>query len=487
LKTVKFLRTLEDAELIQNLSAPSETTILEAMKIIERGGLRTAFIVKDKKLVGTLADGDIRRALLRGVGFETPVSEIMTKNPLVLKEKNRERDLLNIMLEFQVFIIPILNQFKEIIGAVSLPQVLSKFIDLEPKLEMLKEGFKKDLNLPQILIIGGAGYIGSVLSTHLAKKGYFVRILDIFYYGMDSYSHLSSFENIEIYKGEMKSINTLEKVMQDMDYVIHLGAIVGDPACNSTPDLAIQSNLFATQQIVDICKKLEIRNFIFASTCSVYGAGETKDKLTEESPLKPVSLYAQTKIDSEKYILGKKDGKFRPIILRFATAFGRSYRMRFDLAINVMTANCVFHKQLNIFSGEQWRPFIHIRDIANIIEKIIEKGNKNFEYSVYNCGFNELNYLIKDLVPPFQSVFQNIEVNVDLGKEDNRTYKVSFNRIKAELNPKLQFPIEKGIKEVALFLEKKQMKVPNFDFSSEKYSNFKIMDLGNLQGLYFIE
>ncbi len=217
------------------------------MQIIDKGAYRTAFIVEKKKLVGIVTDGDIRRAIMKGHPLEDTVDSIMTKNPLVIRSELSGNELIKLLLNYGILIIPVVNDHKEIIGVKSLVEEVGKLIDLEPKLDILKQIKNKDQKNPRILIIGGAGFIGSIVSMHLAKQGYFIRILDLFYHGMDSFDVLSNIDNVEIYKGDMRKSKILELAMQDIDYVIHLGAIVGDPACESNPDLALESNFFATQ------------------------------------------------------------------------------------------------------------------------------------------------------------------------------------------------------------------------------------------------
>jgi FlaA1/EpsC-like NDP-sugar epimerase len=228
-------------------------------------------------------------------------------------------------------------------------------IKTEKKLNININTNKKDA----ILVIGGAGFLGSLLVRKLLKNNIKVNVLDLLLYGNTSIRDLYSYEkNLKVIKGDFRSIDKIYEAVDDVYCIVHLGGIVGDPACNIDPKLTFDVNLMATKMVAEVAKGSSINKFIFASSCSVYGASD--EILNEKSMLSPLSLYAKTKLASEDLLLSMKSGNFSPLILRFATLFGLSYRPRFDLVINLFAAKAAIEKKISIFGGDQWRPFIHV-------------------------------------------------------------------------------------------------------------------------------
>jgi nucleoside-diphosphate-sugar epimerase len=221
-----------------------------------------------------------------------------------------------------------------------------------------------------VLVIGGAGYIGSVLVRKLLGRGFSLTILDALLYGDESVRDLYGSPGFELIHDDMRNVEAVVRAMQYADAVVHLGALVGDPVCALDEKLTIEINLAATRMIAEAARGFGVQRFIFASTCSVYGASD--QLLDERSALNPVSLYARTKIDSERVLLALDDARFAPVILRFGTIYGISPRPRFDLVINLLTAKATCEKRITIFGGGQWRPFIHVDDAAEAILKCLE-------------------------------------------------------------------------------------------------------------------
>ena len=221
-----------------------------------------------------------------------------------------------------------------------------------------------------ILVIGGAGYIGSALLPQLLEKGYHVRLLDLLLYGTEPIEKYLEHPNLEIMQADFRQIDKVVEAMREVDAVIHLGGIVGDPACALDEELTTEINLMATRMIAEVAKGSGVRHFVFASTCSVYGASE--QKLDERSELNPVSLYARSKIASEKVLLKMADDHFAPVILRFGTIYGLSGRTRFDLVINLLTAKAIMEDEITIYGGDQWRPFLHVADAAQAVLMVLE-------------------------------------------------------------------------------------------------------------------
>src|SRR6266852_5500796 len=280
-----------------------------------------------------------------------------------------------------------------------------------------------------VLVIGGAGYIGSALLPKLLARGHRVRLFDRMFYGVEPIRNLLDHPNLEIMQADFRRIDKLVEGMRGVDAVIHLGAIVGDPACALDRDLTIEVNLIGTRTIAEVAKGYGIRRFIFASTCSVYGANVGDELLTEESPLNPMSLYAVTKLASERVLMELATEAFSPTSLRFSTIYGISGRTRFDLVVNLLTAKAVIDGEITIQGGDQWRPFLHVDDAAHALLQTLESPLAQIHRQVFNVGSEEQNCtiqqigeLIHELVPTAK--LTNLEAN-----GDQRNYRADFKKI----------------------------------------------------------
>ena len=239
-----------------------------------------------------------------------------------------------------------------------------------------------------ILVTGGAGYIGSVLTRKLVESKYNVKVLDSLIFGQDGISDLVSNESVKLFVDDIRNEKILTDVLKDVDCVIHLAAIVGEPLCNKIPEIATQINELATKKIVDSCKKSGVQRLIFASTCSNYGS--SLETVNEDTPLESLSLYSETKVKSELNVLNSQDKNFEPCVLRFATAYGLSPRMRFDLLLQEFIRDALIDKKISIFGPNHWRPLVHVDDIASACIIAIE-NSKNISGETYNVGDNEQN------------------------------------------------------------------------------------------------
>ncbi len=343
----------------------------------------------------------------------------------------------------------------------------SNFWKLMAKTESLKPD--PDSTVRNVLVIGGAGYIGSALLPKLLAKGYNVRLLDTLLFGKDPIAPILGHPRLEVIRADFRFIDKVVEAVRGMDAVIHLGAIVGDPACSIDEGLTVEVNLTATRVIADVARGSGVKRFIFASTCSVYGASD--QILNEESALNPVSMYARSKIGSERVLLEMTTDQFAPTILRFATIYGLSGRTRFDLVVNLLTAKAVVESAITVVDGDQWRPFVHVDDAANGIMCILESPFELVKNEVFNVGCDTQNYTISQVGDMINKLVPNARVVSSGSGNDRRNYRVSFDRIQSKLGFAPQWSIEQGIEQVILALRSGSIK----DYRDPIYSNVKYL------------
>ena len=318
--------------------------------------------------------------------------------------------------------------------------------------------------IKSILVTGGAGYIGSVLTHKLVELGYNVRIIDSLIYGRDGISDLISKNSVELIEKDIRDEKTLNEAVKDIDCIIHLAAIVGDPFCKKIPVAAKQINEDATKKLVNISKKQGVKRFIFASTCSNYGSASTI--VDENSPIQPLSLYSKTKVNSENFILNTKNSSFEPCILRFATAHGLSPRMRFDLLLQEFLRDAILDKKIRIYGPNSWSPLSHVDDISNACITTIKSSKNLISGQVYNVGNTSENYTKKMLAEIIQEFVPSTEIEITGSKTDLRTYKVSFDKIKNNLKFISKKTIRNSIQDILSKIEK-----GNLDPRASEFSN----------------
>jgi nucleoside-diphosphate-sugar epimerase len=301
-----------------------------------------------------------------------------------------------------------------------------------------------------VLVTGGAGYLGSVTSETLLCAGYRVRVLDSLMHGGMPLLGLYR-PNFSFVKGDVRDAAVVKQALDGIDAIVHLAAIVGDPACARQPELAWQTNYAASIQVYELAREKDIRRMIFASTCSIYGKMEDPNSYANESStLAPVSLYAETKVAVEKKLLrGEPPNTPKATVLRFATLFGLSPRMRFDLTVNEFAMELVTKRKLVVFGEQFWRPYVHVRDAARAIKLVLDSENRKVEGRVFNVGDTMQNYQKKGIVELVRSqVSGDVEIQSVQKKEDPRDYRVSFERIKKELAFGITATVKDGIVEI---------------------------------------
>jgi nucleoside-diphosphate-sugar epimerase len=319
-----------------------------------------------------------------------------------------------------------------------------------------------------VVVIGGAGYIGSHAVELLLAEGHQVRVLDRLMYGRQSLGDFLSHRRFELIEGDATDIMKLTQALSGASAVIHLAGLVGDPACAVDPTFTRHTNIVATRMAKDVAQSLGIFRFIFASSCSVYGTSD--EPVTEDAELKPVSLYAQTKIDSENELLFRGRDNFVMTVLRFATVFGHSRRPRFDLVANLFTAQAITDGLITVIGPQQWRPFIHVRDLARAIVTTLNSDPFVVADQIFNVGDKRLNLTIMQLAEVVKNVtskYRDVTISVSENSQDRRNYAVSFEKIDSLLGFQAATLMEQGIAEMADSLISGQYK----DYHEDLYSN----------------
>jgi nucleoside-diphosphate-sugar epimerase len=302
-----------------------------------------------------------------------------------------------------------------------------------------------------ILVTGGAGYIGSTLVPLFLADGDRVRVLDNLLHGGESLLGVWSHPCFEFVAGDMCDRAQRRGALEGIEAVVHLAAVVGDPACSRRPDLARATNLEGSLALIEDSQRAGVSRFLFASTCSNYGKMIDANKyVDEETELSPVSLYAETKVAVEKALLrsGQNDG-WCPTPMRFATIFGVSTRMRFDLTVNEFTMEMLTKKHLTVFGQQFWRPYVHVRDAARAIQLVLKSPAAKVAGSVFNVGATDQNFQKQQLVEMIRPYAPDAVVEFVHKAEDPRDYRVSFTRITDQLGFTITRTVAQGIEELA--------------------------------------
>jgi nucleoside-diphosphate-sugar epimerase len=321
----------------------------------------------------------------------------------------------------------------------------------------------------KVMITGGAGYLGSILTALLLAEGHKVRVLDSLAHGGESLLGAWCHPGFEFVRGDIRDRATVKAAVSGRDAVVHLAAIVGDPACARNPDLAREVNLDASLQLIGESKQAGVARFVFASTCSNYGRMKDADRyVDEESELSPVSLYAETKVAVEMALLKSRDNNgWSPTPLRFATIYGVSPRMRFDLTVNEFTLEMLTRKHLKVFGEQFWRPYVHVRDAARGIATVLQSPTTKVAGRVFNVGATDQNFQKQQLVELIQPYAPDAVVEFVPKTEDPRDYRVSFSRIAGELGFETSRSVPQGIAEIARLVSERI--IGEFDHS--RYRN----------------
>jgi len=324
----------------------------------------------------------------------------------------------------------------------------------------------------KLLIIGGAGYIGSVLSPSLVQAGYQVTVLDNLIYNQKKLQ--ISNKNFKFILGDLRNKKIINNLVKSNDIIILLAGLVGDPITKKYPLVSSKINNIGIKHIIKVVKKNKIENFIFVSTCSNYGIVKNNILAKENHNLYPLSRYAKDKVKVENFI--KKNifrSKTTTTILRFATAFGLAPRMRFDLTVNEFTKILHEKKNLEIYDTETWRPYCHVKDFSRVIIKVLQSSSEKVGNQIFNCGGVKNNFNKYNIVNKIKKYFPGSKITFLKGQtKDMRSYLVNFSKIKKILNFTPKYSLDYGIKEIIKFLKSTKNKP-----GKDKFGNYLIKNI----------
>jgi len=299
-----------------------------------------------------------------------------------------------------------------------------------------------------ILVTGAAGYVGGTLTRRLlADPETSVVGVDLceMDHGADGVREILDHPRFTMVRADVRDTSALEPLLATSDAVVHLAAVVGDPAGKRDPERTRAINVGASQDLIAASKKAGVKHFVFVSTCSNYGVSDSDTLVTEDGDLNPVSLYAETKVAVEKALLAETE--LPATVCRFATVYGVAPRMRFDLTVNQFTIEALQDGVLEIYGEQFWRPYVHVEDAARAIELVLATPEKSIG-RVYNVGDSGENYtkgmmyeLLKERLPELEAKW--VDIN-----EDPRSYKVSFQRIADELGYATTWTVPTGMDQI---------------------------------------
>lgn len=325
-----------------------------------------------------------------------------------------------------------------------------------------------------VLVVGGAGYVGSMLVRGLLNKGYTVRILDRFYYGGRGIKNIEN--RLEIIQGDMRKVDS--SIFKGIKAVINVGGLSNDPTAEYNPKANYEMNVEATKNLARVTKEKGIKRFIFASSCSIYDLGFGGEDIVqdEEARVSPKAVYSKSKYDAERILLEMADDDFCPVILRKGTIFGFSYRMRYDLVVNTFIKDALTKQRITIFrGGEMWRPLIDISDVVKAYLICLEAPEDKVKSQIFNISHN--NYRISELAYRVQGALGEvgikIEIGVDYTPQNVRSYRVSTKKIESLLGFHATLGVEDSVKNMVKMINKYNYT----DFLNPRYYNIQWMTL----------
>lgn len=306
----------------------------------------------------------------------------------------------------------------------------------------------------KVTVTGGAGYVGACVSEELLHQGHDVRVLDVLLHGQDDVARELGALGAELIRADIRDEDARRRALEGADAVVHLAAVVGDPACARDPEESQDVNVRGSQALVDDVASLGVERVVFASTCSNYGRmADPTVPVDESGELAPVSLYAEQKVGIEKALLSDSPEGVEATCLRFATVYGVAPRMRFDLTVNEFTRDLWAERPLEVFGEHFWRPYVHVRDAARAVALVLAQPPKRVAGDVFNVGHSDENYRKLDLVRLITERLGRGDVEYVHRDEDPRDYKVSFEKFRSELGFEPEMRVPTGVNELVEALE----------------------------------
>jgi len=297
----------------------------------------------------------------------------------------------------------------------------------------------------KVLVTGGAGYIGSILVSALLEKGHNVTCMDRLFFGRDSLAEPLSNPSLDLIKEDVRWFDS--GILRGFDAIIDLAALSNDPSGELDPAKTLDINYLGRARVAKLSKEYSVKHYVLASSCSTYGFQE--GVLNEDSTLNPLTTYAKANALAERDVLLLADAEFSVTVLRMATVYGLSRRMRFDLAINGMVLGLYKTGKIPVMrDGTQWRPFVHIRDVAKAFITIIGSPLDKVNGQIFNVGSNEQNYQIYPLA---KLIGESVGIPFEIewyGSPDKRSYRVDFSKIRKALNYSASYTPRDGAIEV---------------------------------------
>jgi nucleoside-diphosphate-sugar epimerase len=328
----------------------------------------------------------------------------------------------------------------------------------------------------RVLVIGGAGYIGSVLVEELLERGYAVKVFDRLYYSDSGLKKLT--DRIEMSVGDMRTMDP--SVLRGIDAVINIGGLSNDPTAEYNPKANFEINTKATTDSALLCKKHGIKRYIFASTCSIYDIGvESFEKdivFDEKTEVNPKAAYSKSKFEAERSLLKMTDSRFSPVILRKGTIYGFSPRMRYDLVVNTFLKDILSKGYMTAFyGGEMWRPLVSVRDAARAYIACLEAPEEKVRGEIFNLVYS--NFRISEVALRVRAALRSIdvpaEINMNYEYSGVRSYRVSGKKFENVLGFKPIISIEESVKDMVRKIKEYEF----LDFDNPKYYNIKWMKL----------
>jgi nucleoside-diphosphate-sugar epimerase len=454
--------------LLPNMIIQSSATIRDAIEAINANGMRGVFVCDDdNELAGMIMDAEIRRLVLKDIDLNRSVKTTMNTDPFWVSANLSERERNRQAVASGKLLVPVLDEARKVVDSI----YVFDHMTLDPAKAANGNRLSAGVFPPsKVLVIGGAGYIGSVLMNRLLRLGHEVVCLDMLLYGKEPIAPLMDNPNFSFLRGDCRSEDMLRKAAENVDAVVHLGEIVGDPACKIDEDFTIETNFLATSKVIELCAREGIPRFVFTSSCSVYGQS---DEVTDEtSELNPVSLYARCKIECERAILETGAPNTRSTILRLGTVHGMSPRQRFDLVVNLLSIKAMVDGTIDIFGGNQWRPFISVDDVCRGIITVLHSNQDLVAGQIFNLGDSRENYTISDVGEIIKRLAPETEVNTRADLDDPRNYRVSFDKIRNSLG----FTSEQTVEDTVRAIAKTQMNGQGFtDYDHPRYHNVRTL------------